>query len=65
VADAFDTMTNPRDGGFGLATGEALRLLLSRSQRQFDGEVVNKLCDLKARDQAVGQHEFEIVLVPG
>lgn len=64
VADAFDTMTNPRDGSLGLSTAEALRLLLARSQRQFDGEVVKKLCDLKACDQAVGQREFEMELIP-
>ena len=62
VADAFDTMTRPRDGGSAFSVEEALRSLLNRSRRQFDGDVVNAFCDAVRRPQAPAEPEFDLEL---
>jgi len=63
VADAFDTMTSPRNGSPEFSVEKALRSLLGKSHRQFDGEVVNKLCDLKASEQPMCETELDLELV--
>lgn len=58
VANAFDTLTAPRNG-FPVSTEEALRRLLGMARKQFDGSVVNALCALKGPSPSARSVEFE------
>lgn len=63
VADAFDTLTAPRNGERPLSTEEALRSLLGRSRKHFDDKVVDVLCELKAAKGQTLSRETETDLI--
>jgi len=65
VANAFDTLTAPRNGDFPVSVPEALRKLLGMARRQFDDSIVNVLCSLKAPadDSQQAQYDYERELV--
>lgn len=57
VANAFDTMTAPRNDSFPISTQEALRKMLGMARRQYDDAVVDALCEIKAPGS--GSHQVE------
>jgi response regulator RpfG family c-di-GMP phosphodiesterase len=59
VANAFDTLTAPRNGDFPISTQEALRKLLGMARKQFDYTVVNALCEIKAPSVGSSQVEYD------
>ena len=62
VADAFDTMTQPRDGSTPLSVEMALRSLLNRAYTQFDGDIVNALYRALTVDQTGAEPVFDLEL---
>ena len=63
VANAYDSMTAPRNGDTPLTSDEALRMLTNKSQSLYDGHVVNVLCDVKKLSRQEIAHQVEHGLI--